>query len=483
MKTMHQPNLYFATRGHRLPSRIAAKIPVIPALLLLFSGCQNSTQDTPSRGLDVSVHLPVNEADASDSQARTTFFEDVLPVLEARCISCHQDGGIAPFALDDVEVARDYAGAMQFATEQRTMPPWSATSDGSCGNFRDSIALTDEEIELFRSWLDTGLAAGTERPVFYPTPGTLPDATTLLTPEFVPERAGTQTAENDEYRCFVFDSPSSAVKYITGYSVEPGTPEIVHHLVAFLVDPDAPSELPDKTNAEVMQALDAASPDRIGWDCFGAAGDGVAVNGLPAVWAPGQGVMEFPSGSGAPLLPTYKIVVQMHYNLEDSANVGKADQTKLHLRLEDSVERVGMFVVPDEFLSTYFQGEPATLEPGQKSVKYTWSQSMAELGIDSLPGLQLAGVMPHMHELGHEFRMNVAQDAGSACAVNVEQWDFHWQRMYFYDQPLDLAPNSSIQVTCDFDTSGRRDPVYPGWGTQNEMCAAILYVTAPIEAF
>ena len=62
----------------------------------------------------------------------------------------------------------------------------------------------------------------------------------------------------------------------------------------------------------------------------------------------------------------------------------------------------------------------------------------------------------------------------------MQSWDFHWQRMYFYSDPIALTREHSIQVTCDFDTSSKSEPVLPGWGTQNEMCLATLFVTVPI---
>jgi hypothetical protein len=64
----------------------------------------------------------------------------------------------------------------------------------------------------------------------------------------------------------------------------------------------------------------------------------------------------------------------------------------------------------------------------------------------------------------------------------VQHWDFHWQRMYFYQEPLTVTQDSRISVTCDYDTSDVKTPVKPGWGTRNEMCLATLYFTVPLSA-
>jgi hypothetical protein len=94
--------------------------------------------------------------------------------------------------------------------------------------------------------------------------------------------------------------------------------------------------------------------------------------------------------------------------------------------------------------------------------------------------MQLYGVMPHMHQLGHKYHLQVSPAGGAEeCGVDVQQWDFHWQRLYFYEQPITVTPASTISVSCDYDTSTATSPILPGWGTQNEMCLAALYVTVP----
>jgi Copper type II ascorbate-dependent monooxygenase, C-terminal domain len=464
--------------GHSVPMNVKSSLGAIGASFMYFTiacAVDKEDEEPPRRPVEVSPD--------SGKPAAATFYEDVLPLIEARCLACHQSGGIAPFTLDSLEAARQHASAIRLATAERSMPPWLATSDGSCGNFRESIALTDAEIAVFGDWVEGGMAAGKARAIERVDLPHLEGATRLSTPIFTPEVDEHDAhAAHDEYRCFRFDAPVLDTQFLTGYSVTPGTPEIVHHAVAFVVNPDGPADIDGKTNGELMAELDGESPDRDGWPCFGAAGDGVRIAGVPVVWAPGQGIVEFPDASGVPLAPTDQLVIQMHYNLADPQSHGKTDQTTLELRLADHVERVGLFAVVDPFLNTLFTGESVLLPAGKSSVKYDWTQTMVDMEVDQIPDLKLAGVMPHMHELGRTFQMNLGGST-DRCGIAIPSWDFHWQRMYFYDEPLSLAATDSLKVTCDFDTSSRSEPVLPGWGTQNEMCAAIVYVTAPLEAF
>jgi hypothetical protein len=420
-------------------------------------------------------------ANPAQAGAAVTYWQDAVPIFENHCMQCHEQGGIAPFRLDDFEEAKAHATNVRAMTQSRSMPPWSATSDGSCDSFSGSLALTDAQIQTLADWVDGGLAEGTSRVIEKPPLPTLSDATDFATPHFAPVRQGGELAEFDEYRCFPLDSGVADTAFITGYEVVPGTPEIVHHVVVSIVDPDAPDAMGDRTNGELMQALDDASPDRLGWPCFSTAGDGVNVNAVPVIWAPGQGVVTFPGQSGVPLRPRDKVVVQVHYNLADAANEGKTDESKVRLRIVSQVENVGLFALYDPLLYSLQSPMPTTLEPGRASVTYSWKRSVAEMGLADVPQLQFQGIMPHMHQLGHKYRLTIDQGSGEKCGIDVRQWDFHWQRMYFYQTPHDLDAMSTIGVTCDFDTSSRTDAVLPGWGTRNEMCLATMYFTAPIS--
>jgi hypothetical protein len=172
--------------------------------------------------------------------------------------------------------------------------------------------------------------------------------------------------------------------------------------------------------------------------------------------------------------------VQVHYNLAEPDSLGKRDQTRIRLQLAEHVAKRGAFMTGDSLLDSLFQGDPVTLPAGQRSTVYKWTQTLDQLGLGSFPELELYGVMPHMHQLGRGYRMQVSSHGEPEhCAADVKQWDFHWQRMYFYQEPIRVNPSSTISVQCDFDTSTVSEPVLPGWGTHNEMCLAALYFTVP----
>jgi hypothetical protein len=61
----------------------------------------------------------------------------------------------------------------------------------------------------------------------------------------------------------------------------------------------------------------------------------------------------------------------------------------------------------------------------------------------------------------------------------VWKWDFHWQQLFFYDQPQTITPDDVVDVNCTYDTTHRTTDVKWGESTQDEMCLIGVYVARP----
>lgn len=424
--------------------------------------------------------LPACGKDGGGTGEAVTYWGAVAPIYYQKCVRCHQDGGIGPFPLDNYPSAKEHAAIAEAAIAQGHMPPYFIDHGGTCGEFQDGEAVTEAEKTTIVTWVAAGAPEGEKATLTLPPLPRLGEGTDYRTPDFAPVAQGDRLAAHDEYRCFLLDSGLTEDAFITGYEVLPGNPLIVHHVLLFTVDP-AKVAGGGMTNAQVMAALDAESPERDGWPCFGAAGEGVEVESAPVTWAPGQGVVEYPGGVGVRMTAAEKVVIQIHYNLSDPSAHGMRDQTAVRLRFAPAVPRRAVFLLPDPFLESLFSDPPAMLPPGQASVKYTWTQNMRQLGLAGLPYADVMAVMPHMHERGKglELRHLAPGSPAGACVARVNHWDFHWQKMYFYESPIRLGETSSLSLTCDYDTRTATEPVLPGWGTENEMCLTVLMVALP----
>jgi hypothetical protein len=447
--------------------------PWVVSLCLLTVACGDEG-DTDDSGTDATTVATDTTGDA----AAPTYWQDVAPIYYARCVHCHQAGGIGPFALDEHAPAQQWAAASAAAVEAKTMPPWLVTDDGSCGSFAGSRALAPEEVATIRAWADAGAAQGEPRDdLVAPAIDVLTDAVTYETPLFIPEVQGGALAANDEYRCFRVDTGLTGDRFMTGYSVDPGVDAMIHHVLAVIVDPEAPGAGGVK-NRDIITALDAESPDREGWPCFGAAGDGVQPRGIPVSWAPGMGVSELPEGTGYRVTTDDWLILQVHYNLSDPGLAGREDTTAVNVRWADAVEREGHFYLPDDLLMSLSTPNPVELTPGLPSVEYSFDFDLATyLPAFGATSGKLHGIFPHMHQRGRKLKVELVEgDAAPQCAADVQRWDFDWQLYYFYDEPIPLTLDSKLRITCDYDTRGATEPVLPGWGTQNEMCLAGVFI-------
>ena len=494
---MVEENTFTALFGRTMHARTLS----LSLVSLLFACGDDGAASSPERARDPDADAPTPEDDPRDpasppaSKGGLTYFQDVAPIFAAHCMGCHREGGSGPFRLDDYASARAHAAAIAHATSERTMPPSYVLADGSCGEYADANQLSAAQIATIGRWADEGAAAGDEVPLRVPEVTTLTGGRSYQTPEYTPQPLGGELAATDDYHCFLFDAGVGIEQFITGFEVTPGSP-VVHHAIAYVVDPAAPSLVPGATNAEVMLAHDAASPGVPGWSCLNTAGDGVATRNMPATWLPGQGAQELPNESGVRVRPGDAVVLQVHYNLAHAEGSATSDATHtasgtsakptnlittMRFALAPRVKNEGFFVAGDGLLESIGAPVPVALPPGEKRALFPWSRLMLQLGFTA-PRAELWGIYPHMHQLGTRFSAALRRADGTrTCMVELPRWNYHWQRMYSYAKPLEITPDTAVDVECQYDTSGRTTPVLPGMGTDNEMCSAIMYMTIPVQ--
>ncbi|MEM7158628.1 MAG: hypothetical protein AAF799_37655 [Myxococcota bacterium] len=434
--------------------------------LALSSACADDGQ-TPPADTDEPEATGTSTGEAAD---QVLYHEDIRPILAQHCGSCHSEGAIGPFTIQDYEETREWGGAILAAMQARTMPPFGVNNDGSCNTFTDARWVSDEEIEAVAAWVEADYPEGDAS---IPTPdnpqlATLTGEVTnlglpLYEPQVVPEYGGFE-----DYHCFAVELDIDEPQFITGFDVAPGNAQLVHHVLGFRVDPDFFG------NREQMEALDAMSPDVPGWDCFGAAGDDVFPAGVPVTWAPGTGAVEYPEGTGIRFEPGDVLVVQMHYDLAEASGM---DQSEVLLKLAPEVEREAHQILWDPFLFSEQFGNPLQLPPGEQAATYTWDEQMREMtaldnsGAGNYEEVEILGLIPHMHQRGTTMTIDFETEAsGMQCGADVDRWDFNWQINYFLEEPLRVSMTDRMHVTCEWNTMGDTNPIFPGFGSDDEMC-------------
>ncbi|MEN9798349.1 MAG: hypothetical protein RL653_2045 [Pseudomonadota bacterium] len=407
---------------------------LLAATLLSAAGCGKGGGGTPDAG--------------------PTWYQDVQPLVQARCQSCHVAGGIGPFALTTFEEAKPRAGMMAASVQSRAMPPWMPSDTCSLSGkpapaYKDSRALTDAEISAFVEWAAAGAPEGdkaTQVTVDAAIPS-LKDASATLEPseDFIPP----SDAAGDVYRCFPLGTLTELTD-VTALEVLPGVAAQVHHAILYA------------GKASEVAARDAESPG-IGWPCYG--GPDLPSDGMfVGAWAPGTPPTEYPVGTGVRIgsngYDTF--VMQVHYNLANVGGVGKPDRTKVKVRYAEQLVSRPAYLVP-------VTKHNFKIPPG--AMNYTASSTD-----DNPLGLPLYvwGVFPHMHQMGKS--ISVYDEADSQCLVDIPRWDFHWQQGYMFKQPMEVSPTQKVRLRCTWDNPTDREVTW-GENTNDEMCLAFLYLT------
>src|SRR5580693_1622575 len=106
----------------------------------------------------VLVSILATVAAAADTKTGVTFNQDVLPILEKNCQTCHRPGEIGPMPLLTYEGVRPWAKSIKEAVLTKKMPPWFA--DPRYGHFMDDRRMSDAEIHTLAAWVDAGAPEG-----------------------------------------------------------------------------------------------------------------------------------------------------------------------------------------------------------------------------------------------------------------------------------------------------------------------------------
>ncbi|MDC3961949.1 monooxygenase [Polyangium jinanense] len=398
-----------------------------------------------------------------------TYWEHIKPVLDAKCNNCHTQGGIAPFSLETYADAAPLRGLIKQTTEERTMPPWPAAK--GCNDYLGDRSLTDDQITLLGTWADGGGIEGDpakEGAPIDPGPGnplSRVDRTLEMPVEYTPTKAP------DDYRCFVVDWPDAETSYVAGFRANPGNARVVHHVIAYLVEPAQVAEL---------EALDAAE-DGPGYTCYG--GANVKASWLGS-WAPGSLGADTAEGTGIRVDPGSKIVLQIHYNT--LAAGAEPDRTSVDFRLEKSVTKEAK--IQPWANPSWLQGNGMLIPAGEADVKHAFAADPTALAPNPGP-LTVYSAGLHMHTLGAYGSLRIERaDGSSECLLDIPKWNFHWQGAYEFVKPMTLNPGDKLSLECHWDNTAENQPVVDGvkmppkdvtWGegTTDEMCLGTFYLT------
>jgi hypothetical protein len=199
----------------------------------------------------VKISVKDGGARASDNlhaSASPTFTRDVAPIFQKSCQTCHHPGTSAPMSLVSYDDVRPWARSIRQRVANRDMPPWHLDKTVGIRHYKNDRSLNDDEIATIVRWVDAGAAQG--NPADMPAPLTFraeadwfigePDLKVTTPSDFSMYPAGP-----DWWIDQFAEVQLTEDRWIKSMEIKPSNPKIVHHVVVYAIEPDAPEGTPE----------------------------------------------------------------------------------------------------------------------------------------------------------------------------------------------------------------------------------------------
>jgi Flp pilus assembly protein TadD/mono/diheme cytochrome c family protein len=375
------------------------------------------------------------------ARGRVTFNKDVAPIIFAHCASCHRPGQIAPFSLLTYEDVKARADRIAVVAAQRLMPPWKP--EFGKGEFLGQRRLTDAQIRTIVEWVAQGAMEGDASDL--PALVVRGDEWQLGVPDLIvtmPTPYQLAASGTDVFRTFVLQIPLSAPRFVRALEFRPGNPRVVHH---------ANIGIDRRRRSRHLDPLDP-QPGYPGGMMPDASPEGQLLD-----WAFGKTPHPAPAGLAWRLEPGSDLVVQLHLQPSGARELVQVS--------------VGFFFSDEEPVRT-----ATTLRMGSRTIdvpagerEYVITDSY-ELPVS----VELLALQPHAHYLGRRMEATATlPDGTTRWLISIPDWDFRFQDVYRYAEPIRLPKGTIISMRYTYDNSAdnvrnpRRPPQRVTWGPKS----------------
>ncbi len=387
------------------------------------------------RVIDSNATVETEVAPQSDLMV-PTFSEHVAAIVYRHCGECHRPNDIGPFSLIDYEDVRGWGAMMVEVIDNGIMPPWHANPEH--GQFANHREMPEADKQLIRDWVAAGGPAG-DLELVPAAPEAAPEWMLPREPELVVSMASTEfqvpSSGTVDYKYFVVDPQLTEDRWVSAAQIVPGNRSVVHHSIVFIRPPE---------------------------------GEDVSGQGWLAAYVPGQRPLPYPDGYARRIPAGSKFVFQQHYTPN---GVPQGDITKIGLVFADP-EAITHQVDTLVALNQTFE-----IPPYEENF-------LVEGTLKRIPQqATMLGLSPHMHYRGKAFKLTAISDVPDAdhqVILDVPRYDFNWQHVYAFADPLRLKGIARIDFVAAFDNS-EKNPANPDpsrtvtWGDQSWEEMAIVY--------
>ena len=362
-----------------------------------------------------------------------TFYEDVLPILQENCQTCHRPSGqnvngiIAPMSLMTYAEARPWARGIARKVEAEEMPPWYA-SNHTDGVFSNERGLTEAEIETISAWVNAGAPAGDKNAG--PAPRVFGDEDGgwfLGTPDFVVNMERF-TIPDDAYDLQVThrtrfadaDLPNGGA-WVRGWEFRAGdNGDRVHHFCSGI----------DKEGT--FNEADAGQ----GEDEGEAATRGASIGCVSA----GTEAKMLPEGWGQFIETGSSVRFSMHYNKEPGPGTSFENAASIGFYLSKEP--------PKYIFKNNSIGNRAFMIPAHRKGYRVGSGRFIE------KDTWVTNWWPHAHFRGIAAKYTATYPDGTQeVLLDVPNWEQAWQETYWYKEPKLLPAGTMVDVSFWYDNT------------------------------
>jgi hypothetical protein len=363
------------------------------------------------------------------SFASISYADAIAPILEQKCVVCHQEGGIGPFAMDRYETVKGFAPMIREVIRTDRMPPWQA--DPHVGAFQDDKSLSPEQIKTLVHWIEAGAPRGAGADPLASIKHVAPEWP-LGKPDLVldiPSFDIPATGVVDYQRPYIVN-PLQEGAWLKASTIKVSQRQGVHHILT--------------GHMKEIPANGVASEVR--W--------GNSVGG----YAVGAESTVEPANIGTYVPPGGAIGFQVHYT-----PFGKA---------ATDASQIGLYFYKDDEKPELMMRETVIVDNTIKLPPHDGAHK--EIAYLDFPREALLyAAFPHAHYRGAYSDLTIRYpDGQEKLLLRLPEYDFNWQRYYTFAEPVKVPAGSKLIATYRYDNSAR-NPANPDpskeivWGDQS----------------
>ena len=417
------------------------------ALTAITSG-EDVPSKVPAAGTGETAAAAIDFTDpGSDPDRKISYQQEIVPLLQRNCTSCHIEDGLAPWAMSSYIMILGWSPMIRETVITRRMPPGQI--DTRVGEWSDIHHMTDEDQALLLAWIDDGAPKdGDHDPLT--DEGKEPPEWPLGEPDLivdVPEEQVPATGIID-FRLKRASPNLSEDKWLSAVSYNVGDRSVLHSLLVYELDNDA----------QIAEPADLIDEDKAAFI---------------SLYVPGKTEDVFAADTGYLLSKQKDLVFKIRYTSSGRETV---DRTRIGFYFRDGPPELALRTLAIENRAIQI---PANEENHREHAE---TEVVAdEFFIESFS--------PHAHNRSKSMTISARYPDGSEqLLINVANYNFNWQMAYTLKQRKHIPAGSRIISETVYDNTAANphnpDPdktVQWGVSTWDEMFSHFVRIAQPFE--